>query len=57
MKRGLFDCDKILNNDKFRGNRNYNGVINKFRDLEKFSFDLLVDEMFGEILKGLLLGL
>lgn len=57
MKGGLFDCDKILNNDKFGGNRNYNGVINKFRDLEKFSFDLLVDEMFGEILKGLLLGL
>lgn len=57
MKRGLFDCDKILNNDKFGGNRNYNGVISKFRDLEKFSFDLLVDEMFGEILKGLLLGL
>lgn len=57
MKRGLFDCDKILNNDKFEGNRNYNGIINKFRDLEKFSFDLLVDEMFGEILKGLLLGL
>lgn len=57
VKRGSFDCDKTPNNDKSGGNRNHNGTINKFRDLEKSPSDLLVDEMFGETPKGSPLGL